>query len=139
MSFRISPAVAAAAIAAMLLVPAPSSARGGAGMAGHGGGFHPPVRPLLVHRHDPLFVNRKFRERHPFEHLHHRRNDGIIVYGYGGYGYGGYGYGADGYAGNGYGENDYSENRYGDHGYRSETVPVPTPGGAERSVTITRC
>jgi hypothetical protein len=206
---RVSAAVAAAAIAAMLLVPAQSSARGGAGMGGHGGGFHPRVRPThpvhlpFVHRHDPLFAHRKFRERHPFEHRHHRRNDdGFVGNGYGGYGYGGGGYGGNGYGDNGYADNGYSDNGYGygDYGYcnygfgyrspltcgdysvfygryydpsdmtgsiwvppytvrpasvmsiagrldppinrggcRSETVPVPSPGGAESSVTITRC
>ena len=198
---RVSAAVSAAAIAAVLLVPAPSSARGG-GMAGHAGGFHPPVRPMhpvrppLVRRHDPLFAHRDFRGRRAFEHRRDRRNSD----GFGGYGYGGNGYGDNGYGDNSYGENGYADNGYGGHGYcnygygyryplgcggytafygryydpsdvtgsiwippytvrpasvmpiaerlvpptdrggcRSETVPVPTPGGAERTVTITRC
>jgi hypothetical protein len=199
---RVSAAVAAAAIAAMLFAPAQLNARGGAGMAAHGGGFRPPVRPahpVLVHRHDPLFGHRKFRERHAFEHRRHRRD----VDGFGGTGYGGGGYGGNGYGGNGYGDNGYGDNGYGDNGYgdngrctygygyrltcgdfsafygryydpsdmtgsiwvppytvrpasivsiagrvdppinrgacRSETVAVPTPGGADRSITITRC
>ena len=201
---RVSAAVAAAAIAAMLLVPAQSNARGGAGMAGHGGGFHSPARPThpvnprFVHRHDPLFGHRKFRERHAFEHRHHRRNvDGFAGSGYGG-GYNGDSYGGNGYGGNGYGDNGYGDYRYGGNGYcnygygyprtcanysafygryydpsdmtgsiwvppytvrpasvmstaagldppinrggcRSETVAVPSPGGDESSVTITRC
>jgi hypothetical protein len=198
---RGSAAVVAAAIAAMFLAPAQLNARGGAGMAGHGGGFHPPVRsthPVLVHRHDPLFAHRHFRDRHAFDHRHHRRNDdGFGGYGYGGGGYGGNGYGDNGY--NGYGDSGYGDSRYGGYycrygyryaypftcadytafygryydpsdmvgstwlppytvrpalvmsttgqvdspinrgGCRSETVPVPSPGGAERSVTITRC
>ena len=206
---RISAAVAAAAIAAMLLVPAQSDARGGAGGVGHGGGFHPPMRPthpVLVHRHDLLFAHRKFGERHAFEHRHHRRNvDGFAGYGFAGYGYGGGGYGGNGYGDNGYGDNGYGDNDYGDNGYgangycgygygyrfplicgsysvfygrnydpsdipgsiwippytvrptlvmstaggrdppinrggcRSENVAVTAPGGAENSVTITRC
>jgi hypothetical protein len=201
---RVSAAVAAAAIAAMLLAPAPLNARGGAGMAAHGGGFHPPARPaqpVLVHRHDPLFAHRRFRERHAFDHRHHRRNvDGFAGYGYGG-GYDGNGYGDNGYGDNGYGDNGYGDYGYAGYGYyckygyldgyphtcrdysafygryydpsdmpgsswvppytvrpatvmsiagpidppinrggcRSETVAVPAPGGAERSVTITRC
>ena len=188
---RVSAAVAAAAIAAMLLVPAQSNATGGAGMAGHRGGFRP-----LVHRPDPLFVHRKFRERHGFEHRRHRRNvDGFAGYGYGGDGYGGGGYGDNGYAGNGYADNGYGDYRFCKYGYdfgypftcrtfsafygryydpsdipgsiwvppytvrpapvvsiagrvdppinrggcRSETVPMPSSGGAERSVIITRC
>jgi hypothetical protein len=190
----------------MLLAPAPSTARGGAGIAGHASGFRAPVRPThpvsptLVHRHDPLFGHREFRERHRFAHRHDRRNfDGS-----GGSGYGG-GYGGNGYSGSGYGDNGYSDNGYGDNGYggtgycsygygyryslacggftafygryydpsdvpgsawvppytvrpasvvpiasrveppvdrggcRSETVPMPSTGGAERTVTITRC
>jgi hypothetical protein len=204
---RVRAAVAAAAIATMLLVPAQSDARGGAA-AGHGGGFHPPVRPIhppvrpthpvhppFVHRHDPLFVHRKFRERHAFEHRHDRRTFvGFGGYGYGGYGngngYGDNGNGDDGYGDNGYGGNGYCNSGYG-YGYRRtcgdysafygryydpsdmtgsiwmppytvprasvmpiaeqldppiarggcrlETVPMPSPGEAERSVTITRC
>lgn len=202
---RVGASVAAAAVAAMLLSPAQSIARGGGGM-GHGGGFHPPIRPThpvhrpLVRRHDPLFAHRDFRERHPFEHRHHRRNDdGSAGSGYGGGGYGGGGYGG-GYGDNGYSSDGYSNDGYGGYGYcnygygyrypftcgsysafygryydpsdaagsiwvpsytvrpvsvmpiaerldppvnrgacRSETVAVPTPGGAERSVTITRC
>ena len=112
---RVSAAVAAAAIAAMLLVPAQLNARGGAG--GHGGSSHPalrPTSPVLVHRHDPLFGPRKFRDRHAFEHRHHRRNGD----GFGGYGYGGGGYGGNGYGDNGYGDNGYGDNGYGDNGYR---------------------
>jgi hypothetical protein len=215
MFYRISVAACAAAVAGLLLVPAQSNARGGAGMVGHGGGFHPPVRPThpvhrpLVRRHDPLFVHRNFRERHAFEHRRHRRNaDGFGGYGYGGGGYGGNGYGGNGYGSNGYGDNGYGDNGYGDNAYgntgygdygycnygygyrltcgnfsafygryydpsdmpgsisvppytirpapvvltagrldppinrggcRSETVPMPSPGAAERSVTITRC
>ena len=120
---RASAAVAAAAIAAMLLVPAQLNARGGAGVGGHGGGFHPavrPTRPVLVHRHDPLFGPRKFRDRHALEHRRHRRNgDGFGVYGYGGGGYGGGGYGGNGYGDNGYGDNGYGDNGYGDNGYRN--------------------
>lgn len=201
---RLSAAVAAAAIAAMLLVPAQSDARGGAGGVGHGGGFHPmrpmhPAHPALIHRHDPLFVHRKFRDRHAFEHRHHRR--GVVAfpgYGYGGGGYGDNGYGASGYGDNGYGDDSYADNGYGNSSYctygygygypracgtytafygryydpsdmpgsiwvppytvrpalimsiakdppsarggcRSETAPVASPGGAEDSVTITRC
>jgi hypothetical protein len=205
---RVSAAVAAAAIAAMLLVPAQSDARGGGG-AGHGGGFRPPMRPMhpvhppLIHRHDPLFVHRKFHDRHAFDHRRHRRNVFAFPgYGYGGYG-GGNGYGDNGYGDNGYGDDSYGDNSYGDNGYggssnctygygygspricgtytafygryydpsdmpgsiwvppytvrpalimsiakdppsarggcRSETVPVAEPGGAENSVTITRC
>jgi len=205
---RVSAAVAAAAIAAMLLVPEQLSARGGAGMGGRGGGFHPPAR-VLVHRHDPLVGPGKFRERrHAFEHRHHRRNaDGSGDSPYGGGGYGGGGYGGNGYGDNGYADNGYGDNGYGDNGYgyggygyckysygygyplgcrtysvfhgryydpsdmtgavwvppytvrpavmmstagpveppinrggcRSEAVAVTAPGGAERSVTITRC
>jgi hypothetical protein len=198
MFVRVIAAVGAAAIAAMLLVPTQSGARGGAGMAGHAGGFHPPVRPThpvrpqLVHRHDPLFAHREFRERHA--HRHDRRNfDGSGGYGSGGNGYGGNGYGDNSYADNNYGDNSDGGYGYCDYGYRypftcggytafygryydpsdvpgsiwmppytvrpaplmpiaarvdppadrgacrSETVAVPTPGGADRSVTITRC
>jgi hypothetical protein len=198
---RVSAAVAAAAIAAMLLVPAQLNARGGAGLGGHGGGFHPPVRPShlpvrpLVHRHDPLFVHRKFHERHAFEHRHRRNVDGFVGAGYGGGGYGGNGYGDNGYGDNGYGDYGYGAYHYCNYGYRdrypftcadysafygkyydpsdvpgstyvppytvrpalilsiagrvdppitrggcrSEAVTISSPGGAERSVTITRC
>jgi hypothetical protein len=112
---QVSAAVAAAAIAVMFLAPAQSNARGGAGMAARGGGFHPPVRPshpVLVHRHDPLFARRNFRDRHAFDHRHHRRNgDGFAGYGYGSGGYGG------GYGGNGYGDNGYADNGYDDYPY----------------------
>jgi hypothetical protein len=121
---RVSAAVAAAAIAAMLLVPAQSNARGGVGMGGHGGGFRPPMRPThpvqhpFVHRHDPLFVRRAFHEKHAFEHRRDRRNVvGFVGYGYGGYGYGGNGYGDNGYADNGYGDNGYGGNVYGGNLY----------------------
>jgi hypothetical protein len=207
MFLRASAAIAAAAVAVMLLTPAPSIARGGAGAAGHAGGFHRPIRPMhpghpvLVHRHDPLFAHRDFRKRHAFEHRHDGRNFfGFGGDGYGGNGYGGNGYGDSGYGENGYGENGFSGNGYSGYGYcndgygyrypftcggysafygryydpsdaagsiwvppytvrpapivpivarrdppvdrggcRSETVSSPTPGGAERSVTITRC
>ncbi len=200
---RVSAAVGAAAIAAMLLVPAQSSARGGAGVAGHAGGFHSPVRPVhrpFVHRHDPLFAHRDFHERHPFEHRRDRKNfSSFVGYG-GGYGSDGNGYGGNGYDDNGYADTGSGSNFYGAYGYckngygyrypfacggysafygryydpsdvpgsiwlppytvrpasitpiaerldppidrggcRSETVPVPSPGGAEGTVTITRC
>jgi len=206
MFYRIGVAACAAAVAALLFVPAQLSARGGVGAGAHGGfrppirPIHPPVRPIhpvrapLVHRHDPLFAHREFRDRHGFDHRHHRRNFG----GYGGNGYGGSGYSGNGYGGNGYGDNGYSDNGYGDYDYckygygyrlgcrdfsafygryydpsdmtgsiwvppytvrpapvalaagrlnppiarggcRSETVAVPSSGGAEQSVVITRC
>ena len=120
MFVRVGVAVGAATIATMLLAAAQLSARGGAGFAGHAGGFHPPVRPThpvhrpFVHRHDPLFAHRELRERHAFEHRHDRRNfDGFGGDGYGG----GNGYGDNGYGDNSYGGSGYSNDGYGGYGY----------------------
>jgi hypothetical protein len=170
----VSAAVGAAAVAVMLLAPAPSIARGGAGAAGHAGGFHPPVRPIhppvrpthlhrpFVHHRDPLFVHHKIPDRHPFrfgDRRHHHR----IFWVPGGFAYAYPVTYADDSAfyGTYYDPSDVTGwiggpayavppasvvpiaerlDRPVDRGAcRSETVPVPTPGGAERSVTITRC
>jgi hypothetical protein len=86
---RAGAAVCAAAIAGVLLVPVPLSARGGAGM-GHHGGFRPIVRPHhhvhppFVHPHRPPFVHRDIRKQHDFHgdghHADgHRRHRGIFT------------------------------------------------------------
>jgi hypothetical protein len=97
---RAGAAVCAAAIAAMLMVPAQLSARGA---MGHPGGFrpiarpmsrvnHPIVRPVhrmhppFVHHHRAPFAHRDFHKRHGFHALARRHHRGIFtvpLFGYG--------------------------------------------------------
>ena len=96
---RAGAAVCAAAIAAMLMVPAQLSARGA---VGHPGGFRPMVRPMprvhhpivrpvhrvhppFLHRHRAPFAHREFRERHDFHaaRRHHRAILALPFFGYG--------------------------------------------------------
>ncbi|HML12699.1 MAG TPA: hypothetical protein VK456_05300 [Xanthobacteraceae bacterium] len=163
-----SAAVCAAAIAVVLLVPAPSNARGGAAMAGRAGGFHPSVRPMprvhppIVPEHRVPFARREFREQHAL-HANERRHHRAI---YAWPGYFDYGlpvtYGDDGaFYGGYYDPSDLArvvvipvpaappapvapvaqrrEAPVDRGGCRSQTVAMPTSGGADRSVTITRC
>jgi hypothetical protein len=168
MFHRSSAAVCAAAIAALLVVPAPSNARGGAGAAGHVGAFHPMVRPMqrahlpFVPERRAPFAQREFREQpafHAGERRHHR-----TIYAWPGYF--DYGlpltYGDDGgFYGAYYDPSDLAgavvipvpamppppvapvaerlEAPVDRGGCRSQTVAMPTPGGADRNVTITRC
>ena len=93
---RTGAAVCAAAIAGVLLVPVPLSARGGAGAghagAGHHGGFRPIVRPHrhvhppFVHPHRPPFAHRDIRREHDFHAVARRHHRGILtlpLFGYG--------------------------------------------------------
>jgi hypothetical protein len=181
MFYRIGSAACAAAVAVMLLAPAPLNARGGAGV-GHGG-FRPVMHPVprihfprvhephhfplvheprhfpLVHKHRTPFTHR-FAHRHPFHEIARRHHRGI---------YGGlpsYGYPLT------YGDNyvfygsyyDPSDGTASDDppvyavppaavlsvagapqayiergGCRSESIAMPSPGGADNSVIITRC
>jgi hypothetical protein len=180
---RASAAVCAAAIAGVLLVPAQSSARGGAGAAGHAGGFPPVMRPMhtraplvrpvhrvhapFVHPHRAPFAHREFRERHEFNAAA-RRHHRVIFNWSGDYGYGlPVTYGDDGaFYGTYYDPSDLTgsivlpvyavppppvapapapttterpDPPVERAACRSQTVAVSSPGGAERSVTITRC
>jgi hypothetical protein len=171
---RAGAAVGAAAIAAMLVVPAQLSA---GGAAGHPGGFRPLVRPMHVHHpivrpvhreHPPFmhqhrapFAPREVRERHEFRAAARRHHRAIFSLPFFGYGlpltytddaafYGAY-YDPSDVTGSivvpAYavppapvptlaGPPDPPVERAG---CRSQTVTVPSPSGAERSVTITRC
>jgi hypothetical protein len=96
---RAGVAVCAAAIAAVLVVPAQLSARGA---VGHPGGFRPIMRPLHrvhppivrpVHRmHAPFvhhrapFAHHEFHERHGFHALARRHHRGILTVPFFGYG-----------------------------------------------------
>ena len=171
---RAGAAACAAAIAGMLLVPVPLSARGGAGAMGHSGGFRPvhrihapfvrPVRRVapFAHHHRAPFLHRDFHDRHGFhsaaEHRHRRAIFTVPLFGYAvpvtyaddSAFYGSY-YDPSDLAGSIFvppyavppvrvlpvaGLPDPPPERVG---CRSQTVAVPSPSGAERSVTITRC
>jgi hypothetical protein len=165
---RISAAACAAALVGMLAAPAESSARGGAVAAGHAGGLHPVVRsihrvhPPFVHEHRAPVTRRAFVQRHAFHaaaRRHHRATFGLLgFYGYGlpvtyaddGAFYGSYydpsdvtgSTGAPVYAvppADAAPVAERAEAAVDRGGCRSQTVAVPSPGGAERSVTITRC
>ena len=184
---RAGAAVCAAAIAAMLVVPAQLSARGA---AGHAGGFrpiarpmhrlHPPmprpvhrvhhpivrpvhrVHPPFAHHHRAPFAHREFHGRHGF-HAHARRHHRAI-FGLPFYGYGlpvTYAPDDSAFYGTYYDPSDATgsidvpayavppapisplaglpEPAPERVGCRSQTVAVPSPSGAELSVTITRC
>ena len=171
---RAGAAVCAAAIAAMLMVPAQLSARGA---VGHPGGFRPMVRPMprvhhpivrpvhrvhppFLHRHRAPFAHREFRERHDF-HAARRHHRAILALPFFGYGLPVTYADDSAFYGTYYDPSDVTgaivvpayaappapvptlagapEPPIERVGCRSQTVAVPSPDGAERSVTITRC
>ena len=166
---RAGVAVCAAAVAGTLMVPAQSGARGAAGHPGGFRPIVRPVHrvppPFVrpVHRVPPPFVNRprvpfahrEFRERHEFPRRRHRGIFTLPLFGYGLP----VTYGDDGaFYGRYYDPSDVPGPivvpPYGVPpalvpplagppaervGCSSQTVAVPSPSGAERSVTITRC
>jgi hypothetical protein len=166
---RMSAAACAAALVGMLATPVESSARGGGFATGHGRGFHPMVRPIhrvhpFVHAHPPPVLHPPL-VRHPLvRHAFHaaaRRHHRAVFGGFGVYGFAlPVTYTDDGaFFGSYYDPSDVTaldppapagppasaplsvraEATFDRGGCRSEIVPLPSPGGAERSVTITRC
>jgi hypothetical protein len=171
---RAGAAVCAAAIAGMLLVPVPLSARGAGGFAGHPGGFRPIVRPThrvhppfvrpihrlpaFVHHHRAPFAHRDLRHDFHDARRHHRGIVTVPLFGYGVP----ITYDDDSaFIGTYYDPSDFVRTIVVPAyplppapipplaglpdpppervGCRSETVAVPSPSGAERSVIITRC
>jgi hypothetical protein len=162
-------ACAAAVIVGVLAAPAETGARGGAVAIGHVGGFHPVVRSMqhvhqpFVHDHRAPLIRGAFAQRHGFHAAALRRHRPFVgLYGFYGFALP-FTYADDGpFFGSYYDPSDVvgslgapvyavppagvvapvaerAEAPLDRGGCRSQTVAVPSPGGAEQSVTITRC